>query len=230
MAYYNKDINALYLHIPKCYGTHISSNLMKMGFIQIVQPNFNIKKGGMLQLVVDTTSIINKDTFIFTFIRNPIDRLISACNYCKVDINSLYTVVSINVDNSQESLTTPKIKLVQNSFKLKHPTKPILHFNYWHIFKPQIQHLIVEGSENKYNISFIGKCENIEQDWNKLLSIFTERGFKNIIKFDIKNMVNKSIKNPKNKEYLIYDLIKNQINIDFKKDFDLYSNPDILKF
>lgn len=32
MAFYNKNINALYIHIPKCYGTFTTEEIYKFGF------------------------------------------------------------------------------------------------------------------------------------------------------------------------------------------------------
>ena len=198
MALYNSDINALYIHIPKAYGSSIAQVLMTMGFKQIIKENMMSRKIGVLQYIEDNKSeYVNKDTFIFTFIRNPIDRFISGCNYCSLNVNNIFN---------------RKISLCQ----------------YWHILMPQINHLIVENSENycigtlksKYEISFIGKCENINNDWNKLLQLFENRGLKILKPFDINK--NKSLQYKNNSKNSLDFNIKNDIFNKFKNDFYLF--------
>lgn len=200
MALYNSDINALYIHIPKAYGSSIAQVLMKMGFKQIIKENMMSKNIGVLQYIENNKSqYVNKDTFIFTFIRNPIDRFISGCNYCNVDINEIFN---------------KKISLCQ----------------YWHIAMPQINHLVVKDEYNynigllksKYNIHFIGKCEEIDKDWDELLKLLGERGLKSLSPFNI--LKNKSLKYKNNCKELLKLDTKNNIYNKFSNDFYLFCN------
>ena len=165
MAYYNKNINALYIHIPKCYGTFITLNIKKYGFKRCCPGNIMKKDKGTLQTVVDEKKIvIDDDTLIFTFIRDPIERFISGCNYMKMDVNSVFT--------SNLSLN-----------------------EYWHILMPQIKHLEIDSEDIlKRKELFIGNCNEIELYWNKLMFLLTNRGLKNITNIDFDKSMNVSEK------------------------------------
>ena len=80
--------------------------------------------------------------FIFTFIRNPYDRIVSGWNYVNKYNISFENYINLNYkDNS---------------------------YNYWHIFMSQSRHII--GSNGKINAHFIGKLENIEHDLTIILN------------------------------------------------------------
>ena len=187
MAYYNKYINALYIHIPKCYGTFISGNLITLGFERCNERNIMKKNKGTLQTIIDTKKIvIDDDTLIFTFIRDPIERFISGCNYCEKDINSIF----------------------KSHLSVK---------EHWHILMPQIKHLEIDGKNilKRKNL-FIGNCNEIQLYWNKLMVLLTNRGLKNItnIDWDKDKNISKKINYTINDDTMIN--IKKVINEDIK--------------
>lgn len=187
MAYYNKNINALYIHIPKCYGTFISSEIMKLGFKRCHARNIMKKNKGTLQTVVNEKNIvIDDDTLIITFIRDPIERFISGCNYCEKDINSIF----------------------KSNLSLK---------EHWHILMPQIKHLEIDGKDilKRKNL-FIGNCNEIELYWNKLMVLLTNRGLKNIVNIEWNNHKNVSKKINKTINDTTMINIKKVINEDIK--------------
>jgi len=140
MALYNKELNSLYIHIPKCYGNSIKDSLRQVGFKNLLSKDIMNYSKGTLQLLADKNLINLDNTFIFTFIRNPNDRFVSGCNFTNTELND---IINLNV----------------NDFNVN---------EYWHILMPQINHLKLNQYSNVKHIDFIGICENIENDWIKL--------------------------------------------------------------
>ena len=140
MALYNKEINALYIHIPKCYGNSIKDSLRQVGFKNLLNKDIMNYSKGTLQLLTDKNLINLDNTFIFTFIRNPNDRFVSGCNFTNTKL-------------------TDNININLNDFNVN---------EYWHILMPQINHIKLKDYNNLNHINFIGICENIENDWIKL--------------------------------------------------------------
>lgn len=179
MALYNKNINALYVHIPKCYGNSIKESLRQVGFKNLLDKDIMNFSKGTLQLLADKNLINLDNTFIFTFIRNPEKRFVSGCNFTN----------TINLNN--------------------------LNVNeYWHILMPQINHIKLDKCSNLKHIDFIGICENVENDWNKLNNELKKIGLES----DLPKLkvLNKSNYN---------NSINIQTNIKelFKEDYELYS-------
>ena len=162
MCSINHDKKAIFIHIPKTGGSYISNILEKYyGFksYYLQRPDHKYFCGGKDKSVdkhenkihgtlmyYKTSQYINnimnmndnkwKKYFIFTFVRNPYDRIISGWNYC-----NKYNIPFDNYLN---------INFNANSY------------DYWHVFMPQSRHII--NNNGKININFIGKFENIEND------------------------------------------------------------------
>jgi len=167
MCSINHDKKAIFIHIPKSGGSYISDILSKnYGFknYYLQRPDHKLFKDfdssvkthenkfiGTL-LYYKTSPHLNKimnmnphkwkTYFIFTFVRNPYDRIVSGWNY-------------INKHNIP----------FENFIKLK---DQMSSWNYWHVFMPQFQHII--DLNNTININFIGKLENIEEDLKIVLN------------------------------------------------------------
>jgi len=175
MCSINHDLKAIYIHIPKCGGLFVEKILTSFynfktyyfthenheEFIDIdnlernsfdfqsnVKGFLKITKKGVLSYYMSST-IHNKYTGMtlekwneykkFTFIRNPYDRIISAFKYIKK-----YN----NIDFKFEELLESK-----NS---------IDRYSYFHTFISQYQDLL--DINNCFNIDYIGKFENLNED------------------------------------------------------------------
>jgi hypothetical protein len=223
MCSINHDKKAIFIHIPKTGGTYIRENLEKyygFKFHVIKRPDHNKfcnthlynksdkykefvanREHGILKYA-KTSNYINRminmdknkwDSYkIFCFVRNPYDRLISGWNY-------LNTKHLINV-----------------SFEDYIYQKDIVSdFEYIHTFMSQYNNMIDEN--NIFVIDLLGKFENIENDFSKIL---LNIGFREDEIIHDKNKKNdfshNSYINIINTQFLL-DTINNICNEDFEK-------------
>lgn len=173
MCSINHDLKALYIHIPKTGGSYISSVLSKYyGFknYYLKRPDHNSfckfydksvdKHENKLfgtYLYYKTSPYLNSimnmneqkwNTYkIFTFVRDPVKRLISGYNYCRE--NNQYKNIKFDI-------------FYKNIIRLN-------CWTYWHCFMPQIRHIVNENNENI--CFFIGNQENMENDLKKVLEL-----------------------------------------------------------
>ena len=167
MCSINHDKKAIFIHIPKNGGSYIAETLNKYYGFQnyyLQRPDHEIfclgkdksvdkhenKIHGTL-MYYKTSDYLNEvmgmnkenwDTyFIFTFIRNPYDRLVSGWNYCNKYNIPFKNYIHINMNANS--------------------------YDYWHVFMPQTRHIIDINGKTKIN--FMGKIETIEEDLKKIL-------------------------------------------------------------
>ena len=167
MCSINHEKKCIYIHIPKNGGTYISSILSKYyGFKnyylqRLDHKNFCLGKDESVDkhenkihgtlIYYKTSKYINNimnmnekkwnTYFIFTFIRNPYDRIVSGWNYINKYNIPFNNYLDINYNSSS--------------------------YNYWHVFMPQTRHII--DINGKININYIGKIENLENDLKIIL-------------------------------------------------------------
>ena len=219
MCSINHDLKAIFIHVHKTGGTYISYMLHKYyGFknYYLRRPdhdkfclnkekktkyiNYENRVHGVLKYY-KTSPHLNKkmgmtpqkwDSYYkFCFIRNPYDKIVSAWNH----VNRF------------------KIPF-ENYLSL---TKVCNDVEYMHVFLPQVRNIINE--KNQININFIGKFENLEEDFQNVLK---KIGIKNII-----HDVNKSMNKREHKEfYEYYDQnVLNKVNFLLNEDFKSLPYP-----
>lgn len=219
MCSINHSIKAIFIHIPKNGGSYIAEILSKhYGFKNhyLQRPDHSLFCGGKDSSVdkhenkihgtliyYKTSPKINQilgmdkkkwDTyFIFTFIRNPYDRIVSGWNYCNKSNIPFKQYLEMNIQMNQ----------------MNHQNNIINSYDYWHVFMPQTRHLI--DINGKIRVDFIGKLENIEDD---LAILLNKLGFRIIHKPFIKNA-------KKHNDYItyyddeIYNIVQNLMKEDF---------------
>lgn len=176
MACINRELKAIYIHLPKVGGLYIENilisfyNFKQIRFGRLDHDDFNENKNitkfseinakeesilqlrdkGLTRYFDSAESPITKeewDTYYkFTFVRNPYDRMVSAFKYLN------------------------KIKKHQNNFKdFLFENAHLSDYGYFHTFISQYDHLIDNNSN--ININYIGKFENLNEDFVKVLRI-----------------------------------------------------------
>ena len=167
MCSINHNLKAIFIHIPKNGGSYIADVLKKYygfknyylqrpdhilfckNYDRSVKTHENKLHGTLIYY--KTSPYLNKimnmnkhkweTYYIFTFIRNPYDRIVSGWNY----------VNKYNIE-------------FKNFIQFGEKTNC---WDYWHTFMSQSKHLI--DIDNKIKIHFIGRLENIEEDLKTIL-------------------------------------------------------------
>jgi len=168
MCSINHEKKAIFIHLPKNGGSYIAEILSKYyGFknYYLQRPDHAFfcrgkdhsvdkhenKIHGTL-IYYKTSPYINKlmgmdndkwnNYYIFTFIRNPYDRIVSGWNYC-----------------NRYKIPFKNYLLLQNT---------VNSYDYWHVFMTQTRHLI--DTNGKMRVDYIGHMENMEGDLSNILN------------------------------------------------------------
>ena len=136
----------VFFHIPKCGGTSVLSILSKYN------DEDKYKDGHPPLFAILDMGLANY--FIFTFTRNPFDRLVSAFNYIKKG----------NTGWHYDELLRRKMGIKNMDFKEFVKTKLKNTENCGH-FNPIFDYV---SDENIQNINFIGKIENLQEDFDTI--------------------------------------------------------------
>ena len=188
----NHDKKAIFINVPKTARTYISRNLVEnYGFVEYLQAkknhneeyniiNENIfgcpfanKIDGILQYYKYSDEL-NKlmymdmekwDTYYkFTFVRNPYDRCVSGYNYI-VNLDFNKKLLKKYNDKSNNNI---KIKPISfNNFYSNKKYMKTQDYVYIHTFQNQTKNLI--DIDNTIKFDYIGKYENLEEDFIKIL-------------------------------------------------------------
>jgi hypothetical protein len=171
MAYINNKLKALFLHNVKCGGSYVKKILMDYyGFEGLfienhkdADINSNNKIDNCKYLILNQYKGIKKyeNFFIFTFVRNPYDKIYSAYLYLKRKLREENFEKIHNIQENKDFF------IDFNTFIRNY--KKINITAYFHAFVTQYEH--VSDSSGNIKINFIGKLENIDNDLLNILSI-----------------------------------------------------------
>jgi hypothetical protein len=223
MCSINHEKKAIFLHIGKTAGMYIRENLEKyygfelfllkrtdhVEFVEFDELEKNLNENKLLTFcckkgIIDyykTSEFINdimemneskwNEYFKFVFVRNPYDRAVSGWNY-NMETNNLN--IDFNIYMQMESIVNQD--------------------EYWHCFLPQSESVIDEN--DNYFVNFVGKFENLEEDFQIILK---KIGFKKILH-------NPEIKK-NNRNHDSYKKYYDQKTLDivnriYEKDFELF--------
>jgi hypothetical protein len=168
MCSINHDKKAIFIHIPKNGGTYIADILSKnYGFknYYLQRPDHLLlckywdksvkthenkligtllyyKTSKNLNKIMNMNEYKWKTYYIFAFVRNPYDRIVSGWNYInKYNIN------------------------FHSFLKFGYKTNC---WDYWHVFMSQYEH--IKDFNGKINLNYIGKVETLEEDLKLILN------------------------------------------------------------
>ena len=180
-------MDKLFIHIPKPAGVAINTSLTNN---EVMFEDFGHEK------LIDIEKKIDLQNFkIFTFVRNPYDRLYSSYHFH-----------------------------LQKSYACKIVKEKLLKYGSFENFVLDLENFIISNqneqfhfqkdfiSSSKSNIGFIGRFENIDKDWNKLLQ------YLEIIEKEPLVVMNNTIHEDYKKIYSekMKDIIYDIYNVDFE--------------
>jgi chondroitin 4-sulfotransferase 11 len=151
MSLYCKKYNYIFIHNPKCAGTTMSLLLERAGS----------KKGSGHKSIQEykNEGVNIDDTFKWGFTRNPYDRVLSAYKYHLGFIDK-FVSTGIPLDNLS-TFEAYVHNLQKNMPGALHKPKGLQHLQHQH------KYLCIEG---KKALDFIGKYENLKNDWEHVCS------------------------------------------------------------
>ena len=156
----------------------------------------NLSKGDHESYQVISHKINLDDFFVFTFVRNPWDRLVSMYKYLK----------DIEIPNAKKQNQNYISELDEISFE-----EYIIREDIW---KPKTFYSMLKNEDDKIDLDFIGKFENLNYDFNKLLK-----------KLNIEDIKLSHKNRSKHKHYTEYYTLETmQIVEDMYKDDIMYFN------
>ena len=231
MAWYHTKSNSLFIHVPKCYGGSIVKILRReMGFrgLSGMKDCMDYYMGTLNNCWNRNNITSMDDLFIFTFIRNPIDRYISGCNWVKINPTKIFNSF-INKNVSRQYIRNALVDQFQMYAKSTNKSKPIL-YRFWHIIPSQYEQITLNGSLQY--MSWIGLTEYMDTHWIELGKILISRGvhgkFNNITDIKYWPKLNKNGVIHRSERIYSHDIIlknntyKQMFYNFFEKDIQLY--------
>lgn len=187
--------NFIFIHINKCGGTSLKSSFSRTKNI-LIPNNDDIKN------LIKTDKW--KNSFKFTVVRNPYDRLLSLCGMLLRSKNkiTLDEVVKIISNDSIKYLISDGGLSQGKKQYIKRHGLPMTHPHYG----------IYDNNTNTLNIDRFFKLENINEEWNQIEYLIGE-------KLNLPKLNSSNIK----KDYTIFT--KEQIEIInkvYEKDFEVF--------
>lgn len=238
MVYINHELKAIYIHNPKCGGVYTRTVLQHFYGFNFLNNEFHykyadffhnrndiklmedtddhtIRKYGNLRFFLNHQDVdcrLFQHYFIFTFVRNPYEKLFSAYSY----LNNC--LKSNNFTKIRESYENKDYFIDFETFIQKKDN--VNNISYFHAFISQEDQLI--NWNNKLKINYIGTQENLDNDLINILMILGVKEIKHLPMLFQNIRLNKT---KDDKLYLpdVYNETSFQfVNDYFAKDFELF--------
>lgn len=241
--YINNDIKVIFLHNPKCGGAYIYNILCSQyGFEHIVGPathqdygsffddsrqvkldedtdSHTIRKRGLYRYYSSHQNINTRklnNYFIFTFVRNPYDRIFSAYNYLKKCL--LQSNDNNKIRNSYE-----KKEYFESFATFINNRENVNNISFFHAFIPQYKHFVDDNGE--INIHYIGRQETLDNDFLEILSLLGIKSMHMDLVSKDRRLNASYNDDSKRKNALVENYTKeafNYVNMHFEKDFEIF--------
>lgn len=209
MGVINHKKKFIWVWVPKCAGSFFYSH-----------PDFkeaDHSKAGGHETYIELTDFIKKEDigsyFAFAFCRNPYSRIVSAFHHFKKWHNFNYydnfdDFILDNFTGSDGSLSIQNSKTYKSDYR-RNANGTFIHDDHF-----KTQSYFVENNKGLINLDFIGKTENIPDDFNFVCN-----------KLQIEIIENKILNNTEHKPYMSYFEGPNArkkldiVNFIYQKDF-----------
>jgi hypothetical protein len=145
----NKDYRAIFVHNPKCGGTSLINILKQHGFSHnrsYGKDSLDPNEGRFGKIEKSYGNKIISTYFLFTFVRNPYDRMVSSYHYLNKRLNGKHIPLGVFKNFND---------FVKNLFSISD------HHWKWHY---TLQHTHIQSKHRKCD--FIGRFENLQEDFN----------------------------------------------------------------
>jgi len=230
----NHELKAIFLHNPKCGGIYITNILLYNYKFEIMNhenhPNYEefisprkinidedtdkhtIRVYGKYRFFYsyeDTNKKLLENYFIFTFVRNPYEKIFSAYQYLKRVLKNEKIRNTYENNYYFENFNI----FVKNMYNVN-------NISFFHAFIPQYEQLM--NYSNRININYIGKTETLDYDFINILTILNINKIEHCeniylnLKANSNDSLKKKITDEINEETFIF------INKYFEKDFDIF--------
>ncbi len=149
------DFQCIFIHIPKCAGQSVRNTLfdnLQPGHINAYSYQYIFPR-----------SIYNR-YFKFTFVRNPWDRLVSAYFFMK----------SGGAHKKDQNWTDQNLAMYPDFSTFVLEGLQLSRIQAWPHFRPQVDFL--RGQNGKIELDFIGRFENLQEDFNHVRDHLGQRG------------------------------------------------------
>jgi len=153
LFYHNKN-NLIYLKIGKTAGTSIYKGTLQE-IVGKFEPSMNKKTNQDYEWLQNLNQKILDECFCFCFVRNPFDRVVSVATYFKIKPDYF-------IDNYEKYVTTAD--------NIKKPVNGEIYSNN-HIYFHSQPCSIYTHVNGKQAVDFIGKFENIQDDFKKMCEL-----------------------------------------------------------
>lgn len=222
MAYLNNKLKSLFLHNVKCGGSYIRKLLIEQYNFEGIfiedhadaDRNYDEPLENCKYLFLNQyNGIKNYDEyFIFTFVRNPYDKLYSAYSYLKKLFKEENYKKIKNLEENREYFKD------FNTFIKNYKKVNVISF--FHAFMRQYEHL--SDLSETIRINYIGKLENIDSDFLNILSILGINEIKHDRELFLDVRINKQTNDNFNIAFEYNEESFNFVNEYFAKDFELF--------
>jgi len=240
--FYNEELNASFLHIPKCGGVYVKNNLMKYynfndicRYINVHKDHYDfvedeyhyncdkdkyfhsIRTKGKYRYYLTHQDIDDykiKNSQKFTFVRNPYEKILSAYMYVLAKLNE--NILNTNICKIHNTLENIDYFTDFNIFVKNY--KNVNNISYSHAFITQYDQLC--DFSGNINFNYIGKTETLDNDFMNILILLGIKHHKHI---------HCNLKHQNTSTYIkpIYDYYDEAsfkfVNEWFKTDFEIFN-------
>ena len=236
--YINDDLKAIFLHNPKCGGVYIRELLETYyGFRSLVRSphkehkhfiyprqlktdedldSHTIRNFGLFKYYEshqDCNLIDFKKYFVFTFVRNPYEKLYSAYLYLKRKLQEHPAKDKIRNTYENQTFFTNFLCFIKNRNNVN-------NISYFHAFIPQYEQML--NYSNSICVNYIGRTETLTEDLLNILTILNISDIKHIKEVATNLKLNSS----DHEREPILDVYDEEsfhfVNDYFRKDFEIF--------